>query len=94
MNEWNAAKTGAQNITMRDRKFLDVTGVENVESFDENTVTLMVGQSYLTIEGENLHINKIDVDKGDVIVEGIINGLFYADGGEKKTGVLSRFFKG
>jgi len=93
LNDKNESKQN--HITMQNRKTLEVTGVDNVDSFDETVVVLLIGNSVLTIDGENLHIVKLNVDKGEVLIEGLISSLFYSDGEAKReSGVLSRIFKG
>jgi len=47
----------------------------------------------LTIRGINLHINKIDVDAGDLLMEGEVDSLTYSDNQPQKGGLLSRLFR-
>jgi hypothetical protein len=45
----------------------------------------------LAVDGENLHVVKLDLAGGNVSIEGKVNGFFYADGTAKKA---KRFFRG
>jgi len=47
----------------------------------------------LTIRGVNLHINKIDVDTGDLLMEGEVDSLTYSDEKPQKGGFFTRLFR-
>ena len=82
------------NVIMENRGKLTVSGVEDVESFNEESVVLSTIQGMLTIDGSGLHINKLNVQTGELTVEGEISGLVYHnDGYSKNTGFFSRIFK-
>lgn len=51
-------------MVLEDRSRLTVSGVEEVERFDENTVVLSTAQGGLEIQGEGLHIEKLSLDGG------------------------------
>ena len=52
-------------ISIDDRKQMKITGVSEVDSFDEQTVVLSTDLGRLTIKGENLKITGLDVLSGD-----------------------------
>lgn len=79
-------------VTMEDRKKLQLTGVTDVESFDEQTVVLMTQPGELVIKGSGLHITKIDVVTGDLSLEGEIDELSYSDN-RPTGGMFSRLFR-
>ena len=82
------------NIIMESRRVMSIPGVDDVDSFDEETVVLFTEWGALTIEGENLHINRINVDTGEMQLEGTISSLAYSDGASKKAGgFFSRLVK-
>ncbi|MCH5203007.1 MAG: sporulation protein YabP [Oscillospiraceae bacterium] len=64
-------------IIMKDRKFLSVTGVKDVNAFTEESVVLTLESSSLIIKGETLHINKLDLESGHVDMDGKVNSLQY-----------------
>ena len=64
--------TVPHNIIIEDRKNVTISGVTDVESFDEETVVLMTDLGELVIKGFGLHISKIDVVSGDLALEGEI----------------------
>ena len=79
-------------VVLEDRSRLTVSGVEEVERFDENTVMLSTAQGGLEIQGEGLHIEKLSLDGGDLKVEGTVNALIYESGGREQGGLLGRLF--
>lgn len=68
-----------QNIILENREKLSITGVNDVLSFDDQIVILDTELGLLSIKGENLKINKLSVDTGEVIVEGDIINIGYSD---------------
>ena len=59
-------------VLLEDRNRLTVSGVEEVERFDETAIFLVTAQGSLEIQGEGLHIEKLSLDGGDLKVEGMI----------------------
>ncbi len=78
------------HLILEDRKKLTVSGVEEVESFDENTIVMDTAQGVLVVRGEELHIEKLSLDGGDLKVEGMIESLIYEESRRGKGGFLSR----
>jgi len=81
------------NIIMEGRRNLTVSGVMDIDSFDEETVIVFTEMGELTIRGVNLHINKIDVDTGDLLMEGEVDSLTYSDEKPQKGGFFTRLFR-
>lgn len=82
-------------VNLVDRQRLNMTGVLDVFSFNEEVIELETVDGYLDIEGMDLHIVKMNLDSGEVIVEGRIFQLAYEDQApsKKKGSMLSKFFK-
>ncbi len=80
-NEQEKKGTTASRHTIRidNREQIHVTGVEDVDSFDENTVVLMTEKGAVAIVGEDLHINKLSLEEGQLVIAGNISGLRYED---------------
>lgn len=66
-------------VEMLGRASLAVTGVEDVESFDEAEIVMNTSQGNLIVRGSGLHIGKINLDVGEIKVEGVINDLSYEE---------------
>lgn len=74
------------NMILEDRRSLSVSGVEDVDSYDENTVVLFTQLGELTIRGKNLHISKLNVDTGELSMDGEIYAIVYSEEAQKKQG--------
>lgn len=83
----------AHHVILEEREQLAVSGVEEVESFDENTIVMYTCKGTLIVRGEGLHIEKLSLDGGDLKVEGDVDSLTYEDGSREKGGLLSRLFR-
>ncbi|HYK71549.1 MAG TPA: sporulation protein YabP [Pseudoneobacillus sp.] len=83
------------DVIMRGRRLLDITGVKQVESFDNEEFLLETVMGILAIKGQNLQMKNLDVDKGIVSIKGKIFDLVYLDEhhGEKAKGFFSKLFR-
>ncbi len=84
-----------QNLILESREKLNISGAIDVLSFDDQIVILETHLGMLTVKGEDLRINKLNIDSEEVIVDGNISSLCYSDKGfEKKDGgFLGKIFK-
>ncbi len=81
------------HVVMEERKRLTVSGVEDVERFDETTIVLSTTQGGMTVTGENLHIEKLSLDGGDLKVEGDIEALIYEESRDARGGFFARLMR-
>ena len=81
------------NVIMTDREELTLSGVTDVDSFDESTVIAYTDYGELTITGTNLHISSLNIDKGELSVDGRISSLAYIDRQPDKGGFFSKVFR-
>ena len=83
------------NLLLDNRKILTVSGVLEVMSFDEEKIELSTKLGNLTIKGQDLKMNKLDVQNGDVIIAGSISSMIYNGKNTKKNNdsLLSKLFK-
>lgn len=85
---------GKHNAILENRRKLMLSGVTDVDSFNEEEIRLFTQLGELTVKGENLHINEMSVDSGDLNVEGDIRSLVYGEkGSTKKLSKLGKIFK-
>lgn len=87
--EENAPKHG---LVLEGRKKLSVSGVEEVESFDENTIVMVTALGLLVVRGEDLHIEALSLEGGELKVTGDIDSLSYEDN-DRQGGFFSRLFR-
>jgi sporulation protein YabP len=69
-------------LILSERKHLTVTGVNEVVGFDETGVVLRTGTGTLMIQGRELQLKSMTPEDGQVVVEGLISALAYAEGGK------------
>lgn len=83
------------NISMENRGRMSISGVEDVASFTDEIVVLVTNMGTLTIKGNDLRINKLNVESGELLVEGSINSCEYSDSevGRKNGGFFAKLFK-
>jgi sporulation protein YabP len=80
-------------LSVENRKFLSVTGVTEVESFDENVISAVTDLGSLKISGENLNIKKLSLEQGDLEIEGKINSLVYSEKFLAGKGFFAKIFR-
>ena len=82
------------HVILEGRASLSVSGVEEVESFDENAIVMRTSLGTLVVRGEELHIEKLSLDGGDLRGEGMVDSLTYEDSGRDRAGGLfARLFR-
>lgn len=84
------------SITVTDRHLGTVTGIKDVISFDLTAVLLETECGMLSIKGHDLHVNRLSVEKGEIELDGIIDGFMYSDVktyAKKGESVFAKLFK-
>lgn len=82
-----------QNITLEDRRHLTVSGVTDVESFDDNSITLITSSGTLVIKGADIKIEKLSLDSNEVIANGDFYLMEYISDETAKRGLFARMFR-
>ena len=85
-------RTLYHQLQLDGREKLMVSGVEDVERFDENAIVMSTCVGTLIITGENLHIGKLSLEGGELKVEGRIDSLEYEEDAPVSGGFFSRLF--
>lgn len=87
-------RNSEHKITMLDREKLTVSGVEDVDSFDEDKVVAYTARGVMTVKGADFRINRLNVEDGELEIEGDVDSIEYADGHKTdKGGFFSKIFK-
>lgn len=81
------------NVIMEERKKLSVSGVLDIDSFDEQTIIAITEQGELTIRGSNLHITRLSLEQSELMVEGEISSLTYTDIRPQAKGFFAKVFR-
>ena len=78
-------------LTLDNRKLLTLSGVEDVSGFDEQTINVKLSDATLVVKGTGLHITKLSLESGDVVIDGLITSLQYL--GASNGSLRSRLFR-
>lgn len=87
---------GVHKVYLNGRRTAVMSGVRDVLSFDAKEVYLETEQGILLIKGDELHVNRLSLEKGEVDVDGRIDSFAYSDKGEaekKAVSFLGRMFQ-
>lgn len=90
-NEFNMP-AASHRLELTGREHLTVSGVEDVERFDENGVIMSTSAGTLIVTGEDLHIGKLSLEGGELFVDGRIDSVSYEDTPNRQGGFFSRLF--
>lgn len=83
-------------VSMTNRKNCLINGVNDVLSFDIHEILLETEQGMLMIKGDDLHVSRLTLEKGEVDIDGRIDSLTYSDAassGHKNESLLTRLFR-
>lgn len=81
-------------LILENRKQLSLSGVTDVDSFDEREIVLYTKLGELTITGKDLHINAVNIENGNMTVEGDIWSVQYGDRDKQNPlTLLGRLFR-
>ncbi len=87
---------GIHKVQVISRNQTNITGVNDVLSFDAGEILLETEQGILMIRGLELHVNRLTLEKGEVDIDGRIDSLTYSDTtgyGKSAESFMGRLFK-
>ena len=91
-----SSSTRMHKVTMTNRRSCTVSGVSDVLSFDIHEILRETEQGMLMIKGDDLHVNRLTLEKGEVDVDGRIDSFTYSDAGgsgHKGESFLTKLFR-
>ena len=93
MNDYSTSMPqGAHRLELIGREQLTVSGVEDVERFDETMIVMTTSAGTLVVAGQELHIGRLSLEGGELHVDGQIDAVSYEDAGEERAGFFRRLF--
>lgn len=96
MEELTNVNKRAHKLILNNRRTCNLTGINDVLSFDEHEIILETEQGMLMLKGNDLHVSRLMLDKGEVDVDGRIDSFTYSEQssmGTKGDSLLARLFK-
>lgn len=96
MEELNST-VKTHKMTMTGRKTCILSGIKDVLSFDIHEILLETEQGMLMIRGDDLHVSRLTLEKGEVDIDGKLDSFTYSDvagsSQKKAESLLSRLFR-
>ncbi len=84
-------------MNMTNRKSCSMSGIKDVLSFDIHEILLETEQGMLMIRGNDLHVNRLSLEKGEIDIDGKLDSFTYSDVaepmGQKTQSILTRLFR-
>ena len=91
LNKKDKSSLQSHQVLLQNRKSLTMTGITRVDSTNETGISVMVGDVPLEILGLNIHVSRLDVEKGVVELDGEIHTIKYDQ--KSKGNLVKRLFK-
>jgi len=92
MKEYNELSAAVHRVELSGREHLVVSGVEDVERFDETGIVMSTSGGTMVVTGEDLHIGKLSLDGGELHVDGRIDSVSYEEETRPSGGLFARLF--
>ena len=90
----NKKDTAIHRVVMEGRQSLRVSGVEDVESYDDDTVVIYTVDGTMTVKGMDFRINKLSIEDGELEIDGDVDSILYSDSRkEEHGGFFGRIFR-
>ena len=84
----NAETASQHDICIYSRKRAEMSGILEVESFQDTAIDLLCDFGSLSVEGEALKIDSFSVETGRITISGTITGLYYYEKAKPGKGGL------
>ena len=88
-----ASKDIKHDIILKSRKKLEMSGIKDVSSYDDKEIVVQTDGTGISIEGDGLKIERFDSENGELIVNGLINSIYYfvKESSKKKKSITNIF---
>jgi len=96
MEERKPNRSRSHNVILENREKLSISGVEHVNNFNSELIILETVTGVMTIKGYDLDVNKLNLEDGNVIIQGTVYSMVYSEKdafGSKGSGFLGKLFK-
>ena len=96
MEDLTQQKARMHKLSLINRRSCTLTGVSDVLSFDIHEILLETDQGMLMIKGDDLHVNRLTLEKGEVDIDGRIDSFTYSEAanhGAKGESLFNKLFR-
>ena len=90
------SNTKSHKLILTNRKNANFTGILDVLSFDVAEVLLETELGMLHIKGKDLHVNRLNLEKGEADIEGEVDTMTYSkipDVSAEKDKMFGKLFR-
>ncbi|MCL2634314.1 MAG: sporulation protein YabP [Oscillospiraceae bacterium] len=84
---------GTHGIILENRKKAIMTGIKDIESFNENEMILITSAGGLRLRGRNFEIGKVNTESGELEMTGEINSVQYSNTDRTPNNVITKLFR-
>ena len=84
---------GVSEIFLQNRESIKITGVKKMYSLDVNLFDVDTSLGRLKVEGKDMEMLSLDIEKGILLIKGYINKIYYTDVLKEKESFLGKIFK-
>jgi len=78
-SKYTSRQQGRHKLVVDNREKVEISGVINVDSFDDQEIILETEQGLLAMRGEELHIKHLNLEQGELVIEGFLLELAYSE---------------
>lgn len=93
MPDEKKTSTAPHHLILDNRRELTLSGVSDVDSFDDTVVIVYIDGGELTVKGSELQIVRLSLETGEMQIDGHIESMVYADVQSRTSGFFGRLFK-
>lgn len=72
-------KGSRHKLVLEERENAVIVGISDVVSFDEEEIVAETDIGVLIVKGENLHVSRLNIEKGELDIDGYITSISYED---------------
>ena len=92
-NDLTKLRPRSHSIHVDNRMRISITGVMDVVNFNEQDVLLLTEAGPLNIAGNNLHLSRLNLEDGQICVEGELISMEYEADEPEKRGLFGRVLR-
>jgi sporulation protein YabP len=94
IEEKKTVSKAGHNFLLENRERMSVSGVVDVDIFNPDMIVVQTEMGMLTVKGADLHINKLNLESSELIIDGEISSCIYSDKAINNSGsFISKIFK-
>lgn len=72
------------SLNIKNKKVLTLDGVSNIKEFDPTYLSLETDMGEIVAEGEDMRIESLQAENGEIVIVGEISGVFYGRPAKRK----------